>query len=242
MNTIDVVIPTMWKSKNFLSALDTYIKCEYIGNIFLIDNDKANRPTRMNELDSPKLHIICYGKNIYVNPSWNEGYYRSKANVLSIINDDIEVESSVFRDFSAVDFKEIDVVGVHLKNTPDNYTVGVHEGEDELFKLRHDRTQPIGGQGYAFGVCMFIKRTSYKVIPRLYQIWFGDEYLTQNNEHIYIFKTNRIKGEISKTLVSEHKNYDINKRLALDASNAYHFHHIKNARTWDIVKATKERL
>lgn len=231
MNTIDVIIPTMWKPKTFLSALKTYIDCDHIENVFLIDNDKTNRPQEIESLTNTKLNLICYGKNIYVNPSWNEGYYRSTADLLCILNDDIEVDLSVFEDFSNLDFENIDLVGVHVKNTPDNYTVGVHEGEDSLFKLEYDRTKAIGGQAYAFGICMFIKRESYKVIPSLYQIWFGDDYLTQNNENIYVFKTNRIKGEISKTLVAEEKNYDIYKRVQLDLSNAYKFNCIKSVET-----------
>lgn len=240
MNTIDVIIPTMWKSATFLSALENYLKCEYIENIFLIDNDKSKRPKLIDEILSSKLHIISYGRNIYVNPSWNEGYYRSKADILAIINDDIVVDPSIFKDFAEIDFTEIDIIGVHLKSLPDNFTIGTHDGDDKIYKLSYDDTHPIGGQAYAFGVCMFIKRTSFKVIPRLYQIWFGDEYLTQNNKNVYVFKTNRIKGDISKTLVLEGKNYDISKRLSLDASNAYRYHHIKNARTWDLVKSLKD--
>ena len=64
--------------------------------------------------------------------------------------------------------------------------------KEELIKLNIDKTQPIGGQAYAFGICMFIKRSSYKVIPSLYQIWFGDDYLVQRNENIFALKTNNL--------------------------------------------------
>ena len=104
-----------------------------------------------------------------------------------------------------------------------------------------NKTQPIGGQSYAFGVCMFIKRTSYRVIPSLYQIWFGDDYLIQHCKNIYTLKTSKIKGEISKTIVAFDKESDVNKRIVLDSRNAYKFNHFLNSKNWDLVKQWKNK-
>lgn len=237
MNSIDIVIPTMWKDNNFISCLEKYCNSNKIQNIFLIDNDKLNRPTN-DILEHKKVKITSYGKNIYVNPAWNEGYYRSKADILCLLNDDIQVDTTIFDDIATLDFTDIDIIGVHLKGSIDNFHIVNHiDKKEELIKLNVNKSKPIGGQAYAFGVCMFVKRTSYKVIPSLYQIWYGDDYLIQNCENIYALKTSKITGEISKTIVNltKNKNNMIQKRIDLDTYNAYHFNHFKNAKNWDIL-------
>lgn len=241
MNKIDVVIPTMWKAKQIIEGLNTYVNSEYIQNIFVIDNAVKQRPQNPI-LDNPKITLINYGKNIYVNPSWNEGYYRSQADVLGIINDDIVVDSRIFAQLAQTDFSNIDLIGVHLQGTPDNYNITNHkDGEERLFKLNVNKNEPIGGQSYAFGICMFVKRTSYKVIPSLYQIWFGDDYLVQHCENVYCLRTSLIKGEISKTLVSLDTDNEISQRIVLDAVNVSTFGHFRNSKNWDLVRNTVDR-
>jgi hypothetical protein len=88
---------------------------------------------------------------------------------------------------------------------------------------------------------MFIKRSAYKVIPSLYQIWYGDDYLIQRNKNIYALKTSKITGEISKTIVAFDKNTDIQKRIILDSKNAYRFNHFLNSKNWDLVKQYNKR-
>lgn len=236
MNTIDIIIPTMWKEANLSTYLEQYTKSKFVNQIILIDNDYINRPK--NEIfKHEKITIVNYGKNIYVNPAWNEGYYRSKSDIMCVLNDDIFVEDTIFKYMSELDFSEIDLIGVHLKGSIDNYHIVDHpDKEDLLIRLNVNKTQPIGGQSYAFGVCMFIKRTSYRVIPSLYQIWFGDDYLIQHCKNIYTLKTSKIKGEISKTIVAFDKESDVNKRIVLDSRNAYKFNHFLNSKNWDLVK------
>ena len=238
MNTLDIVTPTMWRGVGFIEQLKEYCSCDSVKNIFLIDNDKSKRPKDLI-LQHPKIKIICYDKNIFVNPAWNEGYYRSKADVICFLNDDIQVDTKIFDDVTELDFTDIDIIGVHLKGSVDNYHIVNHlDNKEELIRLNVDKNQPIGGQAYAFGVCMFIKRTSYKVIPGLYQIWYGDDYLIQNNKNIFALKTSKIKGEISKTIVdlTKNKKGEVQKRIDLDTKNAYKFNHFRNAKNWDILK------
>lgn len=238
---IDIVIPTMWKSKNFINSLTEYTTNEVINKIIVIDNDYKKRP-KHPIFDNQKIELVNYGKNIYVNPSWNEGYYRSTTEVFGIINDDIVVDNDLFRDIAHTDFKNIDLIGVHLQGTKDNYNITDHaDKEDKLFKLNVNKNEAIGGQSYAFGVCMFVKKSSYKPIPSLYQIWFGDDYLVQICENIYCLKTSRVKGEISKTLVALEKNKDISDRIVLDCVNASNHGHLKNSKNWDLVRQTVDR-
>jgi hypothetical protein len=238
---IDVVIPTMWRDENFLSALQKYCKYDTIQKIYLIDNDYAHRPKQF--VHHEKIEIINYCKNIYVNAAWNEGYYRSKANVICFLNDDIFVDSQVFEYVNSLDFSEIDIIGVHLKGSTDNYHIVEHpDKKEELVKLKINKMQPIGGQSYAFGVCMFIKRSSYRVIPSLYQVWYGDDYLTQRCENIFILKTSKIRGEISKTIMSKDIQNNIKGRIKLDTHNVFKYNHFFNGKNWDIVRKTMRNL
>jgi len=237
MTKLDLVIPTMWKDENFLQALQTYCDCDNISNIYLIDNDYAKRPKHL--VSHEKLHIVNYGKNIYVNPAWNEGYYRSSADVICFLNDDVQVEPEVFEFMHSLDFSQIDIIGVHLKGSIDNFHIVNHpDMKEELIRLNVNKSQPIGGQSYAYGVCMFIKRSSYRVIPSLYQVWYGDEYLIQRCENIYTLKTSKIHGEISKTIISKDIKSQIQKRIDLDSMNVYRYNHFFNARNWDIIRKT----
>lgn len=240
-NTINIVIPTMWREGNLTTYLEKYVSSPLIDKIIIIDNDRSKRPTS-DIFNHKKIELVCYGRNIYVNPAWNEGYYRSNSDLLCILNDDIFVEEQVFNYMSDLDFSEIDLIGVHLKGSIDNYHIVDHpDKQEELIKLNVNKKQPIGGQSYAFGVCMFIKRSSYRVIPSLYQIWFGDDYLIQRCKNIYTLKTSKIKGEISKTIVAFDKESDVQKRIILDSKNAYKFNHFLNSKNWDLVKQYKNK-
>ena len=73
MNSIDIVIPTMWCDENFISYLEKYCSYSNIQKIYLIDNQKSKRPNN-NILEHSKIHLITPYQNIYVNPAWNEGY------------------------------------------------------------------------------------------------------------------------------------------------------------------------
>lgn len=234
MNSIDLIIPTMWSDSTFVDTLKYYNDLENINKIILVDNNYTKKPIL------PKLSktiLVDYKKNLYVNPSWNEGFRRSKANIICILNDDILVDNKIFAKVKQLDFSNIDLIGVSLnKDGIDNYTIG-NSTLDEIVKLQVNRNQPIGGQAWAFGVCMFIKRSSYKVIPSLYQVWFGDDYLVQRSNHVYVIKTNLIKGKISSTFVEQKNNKDITNRMRLDASNVFRFNHFLNGKNWDIVKS-----
>lgn len=235
MNTIDIVVPTMWCDKKFRSHLEKYCEYSKINRIFVIDNAKSQRPDS-RIFNHPKIKIICYNRNIYVNPAWNEGYYRSKSDVLCLLNDDVFVEEEIFDYISKLDMSKIDIIGSYLKGSIDNYHIIDHpDKKEELIKMNVNKNQPIGGQSYAFGVCMFIKRSSYKVIPSLYKIWFGDDYLIQRCDNIYALKTSKIKGEISKTIVNYDKKSSVQKRIDLDTLNAYKFNHFQNGKNWEIL-------
>lgn len=235
LNTIDIVMPTMWMVPDIVNHLESYCACSAVNKIIVIDNNPQLRP-QSAVFDHAKIDLVSYGRNIYVNPAWNEGYYRSTADVLCILNDDIWVEDDIWHMMSNTDFDQIDVIGVNLQGAADNHTIVARaDGADHIVRLNYDRSQPIGGQAWAFGICMFVKRNSYHVIPSLYQIWYGDDYLVQRNQHIYALVTNKIHGHISGTLTQHDEHSEVARRIRLDTQNAYKFNHFYNGLNWDIL-------
>lgn len=236
MNSIDLIIPTMWRVPSFISVLSDYVKCPYVTRIILIDNDYIKRPIS-DVLQHTKITLVNYGKNLYVNPSWNEGYYRSTSSVIGILNDDITVHFDIFKLIGEINLSSFGIIGVGLKGAPDNFTIDKYNNSvDSIRPLDTDLTQPIGGQAWGFGICMFIKRIDYRIIPSLYQVWFGDDYLVQRIKPVHVLKTNKIEGKISSTLNSLSKSIDLQKRVNLDAQNVFMFNHFKNGKNWDLVK------
>lgn len=232
---IDVVIPTMWMSDSFESGLKVYIEHPQVNKIIIIDNNKNQRPD-YSTLAHKKVELVCYGRNIYVNPAWNEGYRRSTADILCIVNDDIVVDSSVIDMVVNHNLQPGDVIGVNLRGYQDNYKIDDYiDTAEEIVKLNYIDTEPIGKQAWAFGICMFMLRATYREIPNLYQIWYGDDYLVQHARAVYAINSNKIKGKISETLVKfKNPDSDISRRIELDSMNLLKFNHFKNGRNWDV--------
>lgn len=232
---IDIVIPTMWKVHDFERTLESYVNLSCINKIILIDNNPSSRP-KSSILKNSKIELVCYGRNIFVNPAWNEGYYRCKSPILAIINDDITVDKDVFD--MVINFKPKfgDVIGVNLRGRQDNYKIDdVIDTKEEIVDIKYDPTTPIGGQAWAFGICMFMLRETYSIIPSLYKVWYGDDYLAQKAKRVYAINSNKIKGTISETLKSYNDpNSEINQRIKLDSMNLIKFDHFINGKNWDI--------
>lgn len=232
---IDIVIPTMWMTDDFDKALEVYTKHPQINKIIIINNGKSNTPD-YEILNHSKIELVSYGRNVYVNPAWNEGYLKSSSKILAIINDDIKVSPDIFDMVVNFDLKKGDLIGVNLRGYQDNYKIDDYiETKEEIVKLNYDASKPIGGQAWAFGICMFMLRESYQTIPQLYQVWYGDDYLAQKSKNVYAINSNKIKGKISETLKKfNDPDSDISKRIELDSKNLLRFNHFKNKENWDI--------
>jgi GT2 family glycosyltransferase len=237
---IDVIIPTMWVPEHAASSILRYCLNPNVHKVIVIDNATHNRPkNNLKEiLTNNKVELVSYGKNMYVNPSWNEGYYRSNSDIIAIINDDIVVEDDVFDMVLKQNLKHGDLIGVNLRGYQDNYKIDdVIDTQEKIVKLRYNKTAPIGSQAWAFGICMFMLRSTYTKIPSLYQIWYGDDYLAQRAKEVYGINTNKIKGRISETLKKfSDLNNDISKRIELDSKNFLRYGHFVNGENWDIPK------
>lgn len=232
---MDVVIPTMWVVEGVVDKLEKYVQDPLINKIILIDNNPTKRP-KSQIFNHDKIELVCYGKNIYVNPAWNEGYLRSTTDVVAFINDDIFVDHAVLQLVVDFDLQPGAMIGVHLQGRKDNYKIDDYiDTQEKIVDFNYDPGIPIGGQAWAFGICMFIHKKTYKLIPNLYRVWFGDDYLAQHADKVYALTSNKIKGEISKTLKTfDDPNNDVSKRIELDCKNFVRFDHFINGKNWDI--------
>jgi hypothetical protein len=236
---IDIIIPTMWMAKTTLDAIEKYCKHPKVSKVILIDNNAKMQPKAFSKIASdPKIQYVSYGKNIYVNPAWNEGYYRSNSDIIAIINDDIVVNDDVFDLVLNHDPQPGDLIGVNLRGRQNNYKIDdIIDTEEEIVELNYNKNSPIGGQAWAFGICMFMHRKTYRIIPSIYQIWYGDDYLAQSAKNVYAINSNKIKGTISETLKKfNNPNDEISKRIELDSKNFLMFNHFQNGKNWDIPK------
>jgi predicted O-methyltransferase YrrM len=232
---IDIVIPTMWMAKDFDQALEIYTNHVKIAKIIVVDNNPKSRP-QWSVLNHAKVELVSYNRNIFVNPAWNEGYYRARSDILGIVNDDIVVSADVIDMVGNFPFESGDLIGVNLRGRQNNYRIDdVIDTAEEIVRLPYDDTKPIGGQAWAFGICMFMMKESYQEIPSLYQVWYGDDYFAQRAKRVFAINSNRIKGTISETLTKfDDPDSEISCRIELDSKNLLAYGHFKNSKNWDI--------
>lgn len=207
---MDLIIPTLWKVPSFPKTLATYSRCPHIDKIIVIDNDFANRP----KLNLPKVRFACFGRNIFVNPAWNEGYWRSSSDTLGIINDDIVIDPEVLKSVRNFNLPQSEILGFDPTPTTNQFAVE---------SLTLDPKKPVGSQWYGFGTCMFMQRGSYSVIPDLYQVWFGDDYLCHGVTKWSRFRSCLVTGEMSKTISSQAEGSPVQNRILLDTENAHRY-------------------
>ena len=212
---MDLIIPTMWKVPSFPNVVSMYADCAEVDKIIIIDNDFANRP----EIPTHKVEFACFGVNIFVNPAWNEGYWRSESDLLGILNDDIEVDAQLLEVVSQREFARGEVLG---------FDPSPSDADFEVKNLLLDYTKPVGSQWYGFGTCMFMRKETYTVIPNLYQVWFGDDFICHGATKWGRFQSNRVRGEMSKTISSQDADSLVQTRIRQDTENA-HLHLLRKS-------------
>ena len=95
MNTINIIIPTMWKEQKLVEYISSYVENPFIQKIIIIDNNHIERP-KSDIFKHEKIELVSYRRNIYVNPAWNFGVRDSKYDLVCIMNDDIIFNIDVF--------------------------------------------------------------------------------------------------------------------------------------------------
>ena len=195
---MEFVIPTMWRNPSFtLDALESYLSIEEITKIIVIDNDFKRRPNS-EILNSKKIKILNYGRNIYVNEAWNRGMENASDDLVCICNDDIRVDKlaiSLVLEFESLN--SCDLIGVN--NDVKATCFGI-------CRFKVDLKKNLGLQaGGVFGLAMFIRKNNYKKIPQDLKVWFGDDYLVRNCKNVFTISPIKFSGGMSTTISSLRK-------------------------------------
>jgi len=187
MDKFSVIIPTMWKSEYTIELLERYSQSKYVGEIILINNNKAETP-QISKID--KLKVITPNENIYVNPAWNLGIELSQNKNITISNDDIlfDIDEYYYYLEQTKEMLEFGFIGSHS----DNYTLTESKGVNiEIY----DNKTNVGGWG-----CLFsFSKELWKPIPEVLKIWYGDNWIHGTNELILQLRGLAIQTRMSTT-------------------------------------------
>lgn len=161
-NMFSVILPTLWKL-DYRQELQKIHDSTFVGELILINNDRKNTPDWFSEMHLPKMIEVKPDENIFVNPAWNLGVRMAKYEHCLLFSDDVVVDSYEF----------LEQTDEYLKNN--DTIIGCSE---QCYKV--DKTgdfgivDQVGSRPYGYGCIMAFRKESYRPIPEIYKIWYGD--------------------------------------------------------------------
>jgi len=165
---ITVVVPTMWRYSPFLDFVKYILKVDVVTECIIINNDNTRTPDHP-VLTNPKVKLVDFGQNIFVNPAWNYGVQNSSNNIVCILNDDLIFDLKLFYKMAEFVTPEMGVVGKLAGDATLGQTV-LSNGEINI--------EPFVGQNcQGFGELMFIHKDRWQTIPSELRIGFGEVYV-----------------------------------------------------------------
>lgn len=122
---ISVVIPTLWKYTPFCDFLSQVCENPHVQDVIIVDNERSLRPSH-HALLHPKVTLLDFGQNMFVNPSWNLGVYHAKAPIICLQNDDLEFDCGIYQKVSEflqphmglISLSGMPAQGEHVQITP----------------------------------------------------------------------------------------------------------------------------
>lgn len=165
---ITVVVPTMWRYSPFLDFLKYILKVDVVTECIIINNDNTRTPDH-SVLNDPKVKLVDFGQNIFVNPAWNYGVQNSSNSIVCILNDDLIFDLKLFYKMAEFVTPEMGVVGKLAGDVTLGQTA-LSNGEINI--------EPFVGQNcQGFGELMFIHKDRWQTIPSELRIGFGEVYV-----------------------------------------------------------------
>lgn len=168
MSKYTVVVPTMWRAKDlFLPFLEKLCACDSVDEIIIFDNDNTKTPTQ--GLDHPKIDLLDFGRNIYVNPAWNYGVQRARNDRVCILNDDVTFDLALFDKLASLLTTDAGVFGL---------CPGVaNHGQPPVTDKTIDIIPWVDQDTLGFGCLMFINKNNWVDIPGELLIYYGDNFI-----------------------------------------------------------------
>ena len=167
---IRVIVPTMWKYPPFWEFVECILKVDVITEFVIINNDEVNTPN-LEILKHPKISIINFGKNIYVNPAWNCGSMGGDAEILCMLNDDLIFDTKVFYRISKLLIENLGCFCLSENRPDQEYPKNTGEIQFVPF-INHEVSDR-----YGYGVLFFIHRKNWIDIPDKLKVFFGDNFV-----------------------------------------------------------------
>lgn len=197
MDTLSVIIPTLWKSKEItLQLLKGLSDSEYVSEIILIDNSK-NPP----DLGFFKkiIHVKEY-RNTYYCPAINKGFSLCSSNYICVSNDDVVIKD--FMHHISLDFLSEEVGMLGLSGFVPNFK---YDPKRET-KIKRAYTR-----GFGYACVYYIHRKSWIDIPKGLRIWYGDDYqFNKIHKNHYEITNPGVIGVVSAT--SDDSKFDFIKK------------------------------
>lgn len=167
---ITVIVPTMWKYEPFLEFANDILKLDVVSEMIIINNDPENTPDS-KVLLNPKIKLVDFGKNIFVNQSWNYGVYKSTNDYICVMNDDIIFDLKIFYSILPHLTKETGCFCLSEK-VPKDGKVEVSTGLISFEPHEEGVTDT-----YGYGVLFFIHKENWIDIPSSLIVNFGDQFI-----------------------------------------------------------------
>lgn len=165
---ISVVVPTMWRFEPFTDFLENIARLSCVDDIIVINNDRTRTPNHP-VLEHPKVKMLDFGTNIYVNPAWNIGVAASKNNKVCILNDDLIFDLRLFLKVDQFLTDDMGVIGL---------SEGLAEYNQTPFTNGVINFEPFTNQNcWGFGELMFVNKSHWVDIPAGLEIGFGDVFI-----------------------------------------------------------------
>lgn len=181
---ISVIIPTMWMANDYFIEMISYmIVADAVGEIIIIDNNKASRPDL--DLSHEKIRLIEPESNLYYNRSMNLGAQEAKYEILCLQNDDVVFHPAVYGALAGT-FADGILAPDEVKKT-----IGMIHSHPKYFNVQEDNLtllstasleeclKPLDG----YGACMFVLKEHYIPIPEELVQHFGDVWYYKSQIH-----------------------------------------------------------
>lgn len=212
---MQLVIPTIWKSRWLKETIEYYLGSKYIERIILIDNAINETPQEMSGiLKDERVLYVPQEENIYVNQAWNIGVNAigNSDCCLGILNDDIRISVTALEWISRYSFEGREVVGLLTHEC-----MRIRRGEPpRIRQLGYSRQRSVGRQYPNFGAALFMMKDSYREIPRGLKIWYGDDWQLQVADKVMGLSCELLMHEQHMSVTEMKKDISFRRTLAED--------------------------
>jgi hypothetical protein len=170
--------------------------CIYVDEIIIIDNASIYETDRT----IGKIRMVSKGENIYVNPAWNLGIKIAKNDLVALVNDDINFDTTIFGVITKDILSEFGIIG------QSEFNYKVNNSDEPILEKWTGNVRDWG-----WGCLIMFDKNSWIDIPDDIKIWYGDDYIFKCNPSTKsTLKNFNIETEMSTT--SDEKEWDERKK------------------------------